>query len=79
VRKARDAGLKLIVVDPRRTETARESDIHVRVRPGEDATLFAGLIHIVLAEGLEDRQFCDRFVGPLDALRAPSRISLPDT
>jgi anaerobic selenocysteine-containing dehydrogenase len=70
LREAREAGLKLIVVDPRETETAREADIHVRVRPGEDATLFAGLIHIVLDCGLHDREFCERFVGPLDALRS---------
>ena len=39
VRETRAAGVRLIVVDPRQTETAREADIHVRVRPGEDAIL----------------------------------------
>jgi anaerobic selenocysteine-containing dehydrogenase len=77
VREARDAGLKLIVVDPRQTETAREADIHVRVRPGEDAALFAGLLHIVLDSGLEDRQFCERFVGPVDTLRSAVSVFTP--
>jgi anaerobic selenocysteine-containing dehydrogenase len=70
IREAQQAGMKLIVVDPRETETAKLADIHVRSRPGEDAALFAGLIHIVLDRDLSDREFCDRFVGPLDALRA---------
>jgi anaerobic selenocysteine-containing dehydrogenase len=69
IREAQQAGMKLIVVDPRETETAKLADVHVRSRPGEDATLFAGLIRIVLDRGLYDREFCDRFVGPLDALR----------
>lgn len=78
IREARARGLVLIVVDPRLTETAREADIHLRVRPGEDAALFAGLIHLVLDRGLEDRQFCERFVGSLDALRAAVAGFTPD-
>ena len=73
IREAQQAGMKLIVVDPRETETAKLADVHVRSRPGEDATLFAGLIRIVLDRGLYDREFCDRFVGPLDALRVKRR------
>jgi anaerobic selenocysteine-containing dehydrogenase len=70
IREAQEAGMTLIVVDPRETETAKMADIHVCSRPGEDAALFAGLIHIVLERGLHDRAFCDRFSGPLDALQA---------
>ncbi|MDF8331988.1 molybdopterin-containing oxidoreductase family protein [Novosphingobium cyanobacteriorum] len=70
LRDLKARGLKLIVIDPRRTQTAEMADLHLAVRPGEDVTLAAGLLHAVLAEGLEDREFCDTFVAGLDALRA---------
>jgi anaerobic selenocysteine-containing dehydrogenase len=55
---ARRRGLKLICVDPRRSEVARRSDIHLQLRPGEDATLLAGMLRIILDEELHDREFC---------------------
>ncbi|MFC4594720.1 molybdopterin-containing oxidoreductase family protein [Sphingobium tyrosinilyticum] len=78
VRNARKAGSKFIVVDPRRTELARSADLHLAVRPGQDAALFAGLIRIVLEEGLEDKGFCDRFVTSVDQLRASVAPFTPD-
>jgi anaerobic selenocysteine-containing dehydrogenase len=72
-RRLRDAqarGLKLICVDPRRTMVAQLADIHLQVRPGEDATLMAGLLKIVLDERLHDAAFCDQYVSGLDDLRA---------
>ncbi len=44
-------GAKLIVIDPRRTETARLADMHLQPIPGEDPTIFAGLVHLIIAEG----------------------------
>lgn len=62
-------GTKTIVVDPRRTETARMADIHLQLRPGEDVTLFAGMIRVLLERGWQDHVFCDRYVNGIDALR----------
>ncbi|HVY63121.1 MAG TPA: molybdopterin-dependent oxidoreductase, partial [Planctomycetota bacterium] len=45
-------GGKLVVVDPRRTETARIADEHLFIRPGEDALLVAALVGVVVAERL---------------------------
>lgn len=70
MRDARKAGTTFIVVDPRKTELARSADLHLPVRPGQDAALFAGLIRIVLEEGLEDKAFCARFTTSLERLRA---------
>lgn len=63
-------GLKLIVVDPRRTDTANLADLYLPIRPGEDAVLFAGLIREVLANGWEDREFCELYVSGMEQLRA---------
>jgi len=56
---ARKRGQKLIVVDPRRTDATRHADIHLQSRPGEDPTLLAGLIHVIIREGLYDRAFVE--------------------
>ena len=55
IREARKRGTKLIVVDPRRTETADQADLHLQIIPGEDPTLFAGMIRLLI-EKLDRRQ-----------------------
>lgn len=62
-------GLQLIVVDPRRTELATYADLHLQLIPGTDAVLFAGLLNLLLTEGMHDAEFCDRWVSDLDGLR----------
>lgn len=51
----------LIVVDPRLTSLAQKADVHLRLRPGTDGALAHGLAHIILKEGLEDRDFLDNW------------------
>ena len=53
-------GTKLIVIDPRRSETAKRADVHLQPIPGEDAVIAAGLIHLVIAMGGVDVQFAER-------------------
>ncbi len=56
-------GGRLVVIDPRRTETARMADQHHFIRPGTDALLLMALLQVVFDEGLEDigrlGEFCD--------------------
>ncbi|MFW0756307.1 molybdopterin-containing oxidoreductase family protein [Pseudomonas sp. H11T01] len=67
---SRANGFKLIVVDPRRTELARRADIFLQIRPGEDPTLLCGLLRIIFKEGLQDHEFCARYVSGLDELQS---------
>lgn len=67
--EAKARGFKLIVVDPRRTETARYADLVIQPLPGHDAAIFAAIAHILLRDGTYNRAFCDRFVSQMDALR----------
>jgi len=71
---ASDPARTLIVIDPRRTETAELADIHLQVRPGCDTWLLAAILHVLVTEDLVDHGFLDRHaveVEPaLAALRA---------
>ena len=55
-------GTMLICVDPRRTQTAQESDIHLPVIPGTDLLLLNAMAHVICAEALHDAAFISRHV-----------------
>jgi anaerobic selenocysteine-containing dehydrogenase len=76
--EARRRGLKVICVDPRRTELARRSHLHLQVRPGEDPTLLAGMLRVILEEGRHDEAFCRDHVAGRDELRAAIADFTPD-
>jgi assimilatory nitrate reductase catalytic subunit len=52
IRARCDAGAKLVVIDPRRTETAEQADLHLPIRPGTDVALMRGLLAWCAAQGL---------------------------
>ncbi|RST07634.1 nitrite reductase [Streptomyces sp. WAC05374] len=67
----KENGGKLIVVDPRRTRTAEQADLHLAPRPGTDLALALGLLHLVVAEGRTDEEFiAHRTTGWADARAA---------
>ena len=67
------SGVRTIVVDPRYSETAALlADEWVAVRPGTDAALIAGMIHVMLAEGLHDQAFLDRYCIGFDEQHMPA-------
>ena len=78
VRAAKQRGMKLIVIDPRRTETTRYADIHLQPLPGEDPSLLAGLLNIILEEGWHDAAFCAAHANGLEALRLAVAAYTPD-
>jgi anaerobic selenocysteine-containing dehydrogenase len=55
-------GAKLIVVDPRFTKLADRSDLWLQIRPGTDAALALGMAHVIVEEGLYDKEFVRRWV-----------------
>ncbi|MBP1689126.1 MAG: molybdopterin-binding oxidoreductase [Deltaproteobacteria bacterium] len=67
---ARRQGTKLVVIDPRRTESAAIADIWVRLRPGTDGAFAYGMLNVIINEGLYDRDFVERWCIGFDELKA---------
>lgn len=65
---ARARGMKIIVIDPRRTEAARMADLHLQVRPGEDASLLAGMIRHIIGMNLVDESYLAAHAAGLEEL-----------
>jgi len=61
IKHAQKNGAKLIVVDPRRCEAARDADIYLQLRPGTDLALLLGMLNVVISEGLYDADFVERY------------------
>jgi anaerobic selenocysteine-containing dehydrogenase len=77
VLEARSRGAPIIAIDPLRTRTAAQCDEWIAIRPGTDAALALGMMHVLFEEGLEDRDFLARHTLGEDALRARAREYTP--
>ena len=68
LRRAKARGLKLIVIDPRKTEVARFADLFLQPRAGEDPAILAAMIYVVIRENLFDTNFLLENVSGFEAL-----------
>ncbi|MEV0525085.1 molybdopterin oxidoreductase family protein [Streptomyces sp. NPDC050439] len=74
----KENGGKLIVVDPRRTRTAEQADLHLAPRPGTDLALALGLLHLVVAEGRTDEAFIEERTTGWEDARAAAMAHWPE-
>ncbi|MBT2444828.1 molybdopterin oxidoreductase family protein [Streptomyces sp. ISL-36] len=74
----KENGGKLIVVDPRRTRTAEQADLHLAPRPGTDLALALGLLHLVVAEGRVDEEFVRERTEGWEAAQAGAMSHWPE-
>jgi len=75
--KAANPELKIIVVDPRRTDTAAMADLHLAITPGSDVILYSAMLHVMLWEGLINERFITEHTGGFAALRTQVRELTP--
>jgi assimilatory nitrate reductase catalytic subunit len=75
--QARERGAKIIVQDPRITPIARTCDLYLPVRPGRDAALFAGVLHLMIESGHIDHAFIAEHTVGFDAVEAYCREWTP--
>ncbi|MEX2453233.1 MAG: molybdopterin-dependent oxidoreductase, partial [Rhodospirillaceae bacterium] len=69
-RARKERGAKLIVIDPYRTPTARQADIHLQPRPGTDAALACAVMHVLFRDGNADRDYMAEYTNDAEALEA---------
>ncbi|WP_181767483.1 molybdopterin oxidoreductase family protein [Streptomyces albidus (ex Kaewkla and Franco 2022)] len=74
----RSNGGTLIVIDPRRTRTAEQADLHLAPRPGTDLALALGLLHLVVAEGRLDQDFIDARTSGWPEVRSAAMAHWPE-
>jgi anaerobic selenocysteine-containing dehydrogenase len=67
--RARKAGATIVTIDPYRSPTAARSDWHIQPRPGTDAALALGVMHVIWRDGLQDDDFLARGTVGSDLLR----------
>ena len=70
LKHALQRGMKLVVIDPRRTEVAARAHVHLQVKPGEDATLLACMIRQIIDNGWYDHEYVAQYVSGFEELRA---------
>ena len=74
----RKGGGKIVLIDPRKTETTRVADEHFFIRPAADAFLLLAIVHTLFAENLVDLGRLEEFTDGIDALKAASAEFTPD-
>ena len=75
--REKNPALKIIVVDPRRTETTAFADLHLPILPGTDVALFHAMLHVMLWEEWIDRDYIAAHTENFDALRTLVREMSP--
>ncbi|MDP2230672.1 nitrate reductase [Methylotenera sp.] len=75
--KERNPNFKIIVVDPRRTDTAQAADLHLAILPGTDVALFNGMLHVMLWEGLLDMAYINAHTNGFAELKETIREYTP--
>jgi len=78
VLRAKENGATVVAIDPIRTRTAAQCDEWIGIRPGTDAALALGIMHVIFAAELEDREFLREHTVGEDQLRARAREYPPD-
>ncbi|HEY2038234.1 MAG TPA: molybdopterin-dependent oxidoreductase, partial [Edaphobacter sp.] len=70
IEEARRQGARLVVIDPYKTRTAALADEHLVIHPGTDTALALGMMHVILRDGLEDRDYIEQCVHGFAELKA---------
>lgn len=75
---ARRRGARVVAIDVRRTEAFGQADETFIIRPGTDAALALAMVHVIVAENLQDREFIQRHTSGFEELAEHARLHTPE-
>lgn len=78
ISEARKNGARCIVIDPAETRTARAADEWIPIRPGTDGALALAMMHVILAEGLQDDDYIANYTVGIEQLAERVRDWTPE-
>jgi len=78
MKRAKKAGSKLIVADPRRIWLADIADLYMQLKPGTDVALLTAMAHVIIDEGLQDEAFIAKHTKDFDVLRDAVKDATPE-
>lgn len=78
IRRAVRKGARLIVADPREIGLSHHADIHIKLRPGTNVAFVNGLMHVIIKEKLEDKEFIEKYTEDYDRLREMVKNYTPE-
>jgi assimilatory nitrate reductase catalytic subunit len=76
--KRANPSLKIVAVDPRRTDTTQAADLHLQIQPGTDVMLFNGMLHVMLWEGWTAPDWIAQHTNGFDDVKATVRECTPE-
>jgi assimilatory nitrate reductase catalytic subunit len=76
--KKANPAMKIVAVDPRRTETAEAADLHLAIQPGTDVMLFHGMLHVMLWEGWTKADWIAAHTNGFEDIKATVRECTPE-
>lgn len=77
LQKALAKGAKYVLIDPRRTPSAQDADLHIQPRPGTDAAIALAVANILIQKGWTDRQFIEKYVLGFDEFATAAKSYTP--
>lgn len=77
-RARKERGAKFVVIDPYRTPTAEQADIHLAIRPGTDGALACAVMHVLFRDGLADRAYMEKYTDAPAELEAHLKTRTPE-
>jgi thiosulfate reductase/polysulfide reductase chain A len=78
IREGKKLGVKVIIIDPRKTQTAELADLWIQLRPGTDIPLLMSIINVIIEKGLYDKEFVDKWCYGFDKLAERAREFSPE-
>jgi len=78
IHEAQKKGVKVVVVDSYASKTAKEADWHIAPKPGTDGALAMAMMHVIIAEGLQDQDYIDNYTHGYAELAERAKTRTPE-